>query len=85
MTALVLGGVLVVALNAVPSVLYPSFLTLNLHGMFGLGLIPLIAGHVLTVVMAGLFGFFAVLALRGVLRGVLGEVGFRRSSNATHA
>ena len=55
---LIFGTVFALALNAVPSVLYPLFLTLNLRGMRGRGILQLIAGHATSVVMAGLFGFF---------------------------
>ena len=51
---LVFAAVLSVALNAIPSVLYPAFLTLNMRGMGGRGLLRLIAGHATTVVVAGL-------------------------------
>src|SRR5947207_8980075 len=66
--AFLFGTVFAVALNAVPSVLYPVFLTMNLRGMNGRGILQLIAGHATSVVMAGLFGFFSVLAARGVCR-----------------
>jgi len=50
----VFAAVLAVALNAVPSVLYPAFLTINMRGMSGGGLLRLIAGHATTVTVAGL-------------------------------
>jgi len=79
---LVFGTALAIALNAVPSVLYPTFLTLNLRGMGGGGVVHLIAGHAAAVTAAGLFGFFAILALRGLFRLTLGQQGFRTSSSA---
>jgi hypothetical protein len=79
--AVVFGTVFAFALNAVPSVLYPVFLTLNMRGMNGRGILQLIAGHATSVVMAGLVGFFGVLAMRGVLRLMAGERGFRRISS----
>ncbi len=82
---LVFGAVLVAALNAIPSVLYPAFLTINMRGMSGGGLLRLIAGHATTVVMAGLFGFFGILAVRGILRLVLRESGFGRVSSAVQS
>jgi hypothetical protein len=75
--ALIFGTVFAVALNAVPSVLYPLFLTMNLRGTHGRGLLQLIAGHGASVVMAGLFGFFCILATRGLVRLIVGERGFR--------
>jgi hypothetical protein len=82
---LVFGAVLAVALNAVPSVLYPAFLTINMRGMSAGGLLRLIAAHATTMVMAGLFGFFGVLAVRGILRLVLRESGFARVSSAVQS
>ena len=78
---LVFGGVFAIALNAVASMLYPGFLTFNLRGMRGLDLLQVIAGHAATVMAAGLFAFFVILAVRGMLRTVLGAAGFRRISS----
>ena len=82
---LVFGAVLAVALNAVPSVLYPAFLTINMRGMSAGGLLRLIAAHATTMVMAGLFGFFGILTVRGILRLVLRESGFGRVSSAVQS
>ena len=49
----VFAAVLAVALNAVPSVLYPAFLTINMRGMSVGGLLRLIAAHATTVVRGG--------------------------------
>jgi hypothetical protein len=83
--ALVFGTVVAIGLNAFPSVVYPAFLTLNLRGMDGRGVLQLIAGHATSVVMAGLFGFFGILAIRGVCRLIVGERGFRQVSNTVHS
>jgi hypothetical protein len=83
--ALVFGTVFTIALNAVPSVLYPLFLTLNLRGMDGRGILQLIAGHATSVVMAGLFGFFGILATRGVSRLMVGARGFRQVSSTVQS
>jgi hypothetical protein len=83
--ALVLGTVFAIALNAVPSVLYPVFLTMNLRGMDGRGILQLIVGHATSVVMAGLFGFFGILATRGVLRLTVGERRFRQLSSTVQS
>ena len=83
--ALVFGTVVAIALNAVPSVLYPLFLTINLRGMHGVGVLQLIAAHAVSVVMAGLFGFFGILTTRGALHLMLGERGFRRVSSAVQS
>jgi len=81
----VFGAVLAVALNAVASVLYPAFLTINMRGMSVGGLLRMIAGHAITVVMAGLFGFFGILGVRGILRLVFRESGFARVSTAVQS
>jgi len=79
------GAALTIALNAVPSVLYPIFLTMNIRGTRGATVLQLIAAHAATVIMAGLFGFFGVLGIRGILRSLLGERVFRRASNAVQS
>jgi hypothetical protein len=76
LAALVFGVVFSIAVNVVPSFLYPLFLTVNLRGVSAGGILRLIAAHAISVIMAGLLGFFVVLAVRGVLRLVLGERGF---------
>jgi hypothetical protein len=81
----VFAAVLAVALNAVPSVLYPAFLTINMRGMSGGGLLRLIAAHAMTVVAAGLVGFFGILAVRGILRLVFRESGLARVSTAVQS
>jgi hypothetical protein len=83
--ALVFGAVFAVAMNAVPSVLYPVFLTMNLRGMSGRGILQLIAGHATSMITAGLFGFFAVLTTRGLLRLTFGERRFRRLSSVVQS
>jgi hypothetical protein len=83
--ALLFGTVLTVALNAVPSILYPAFLTLNVRGIRLTTLLALMAAHATTVIMAGLAGFFAVLAIRGMLRILLGERAFARTSSAVQS
>ena len=83
--ALMFGTVFAVALNAVPSVLYPVFLTMNLWGMHARGILQLIAGHATSVVMAGLVGFFSILAIRGIARLMLGERGFRWVSSTVQS
>jgi hypothetical protein len=79
--AMVFGVSLTIALNAVPSILYPLFLTLNIRGTSGGTVIRLIGGHAAIVSMAGLFGFFGIVAIRGLLRLVLGEHAFGRAAS----
>jgi hypothetical protein len=83
--ALVFALAFSVAVNAVPSVLYPVFLTLNMRGTRLSGIFLLIASQAITVVVAGFVGFFAILALRGLLRMVLGPRGFSRISSAAQS
>lgn len=85
LAALVFGVVFSVAVNVVPSILYPIFLTVNLRGITIGGIVRLIAAQAISVVMAGLFGFFAVLAARGLLRFALGERGFGRVSSSVQS
>jgi hypothetical protein len=82
---MVFGAVLTVALNAVPSVMYPAFLTVNIRGIAGATILRLIAAHATTVIMAGLFGFFGILAIRGILRLLLGDQAFRRASSGVQS
>jgi hypothetical protein len=85
LAALVFGVVFSVAVNVVPSVLYPTFLTVNLRGVRVGGIVRLIAAHAISVIMAGLLGFFAILAARGVLRFALGERAFGRVSSGAQS
>ena len=47
--AIIFGAAMTVGLNAVPSVLYPLFLTLNIRGTQGSTVVRLIGGHATTV------------------------------------
>ena len=85
LAALVFGVVFSIAINVVPTILYPTFLTVNLRGVSVGGIVRLIAAQAISVIMAGLFGFFAVLAVRGVLRLALGERGFARVSSGVQS
>jgi hypothetical protein len=85
LAALVFGVVFSVAVNVVPSVLYPTFLTVNLRGVTMVGVVRLIAAQAVSVIMAGLLGFFGILAARGLLRLLLGERGFGRVSSGAQS
>src|SRR5262245_42236127 len=85
LAALVFGVVFSVAVNIVPSILYPTCLTVNLRGVRVAGIGRLIAAHAISVIMAGLLGFFAILAARGVLRLAFGERGFNRVSSTAQS
>jgi hypothetical protein len=83
--AVVFGTVLAVSLNAAPSVLYPALLTINIRGIRGSTLLQLIGAHAAAVTMAGLLGFFSILAARGIVRLVLGEQAFQRVSSGVQS
>ena len=85
LAALVFGVLFSIAINVVPTILYPTFMTMNLRGVSVGGIVRLIAAQAVSVTMAGLLGFFAVLAARGVLRLVLGERGFGRVSSGVQS
>ncbi len=85
LAALVFGVLFSIAINVVPTILYPTFMTMNLRGVSVGGIVRLIAAQAISVTMAGLLGFFAVLAARGVLRLVLGERGFGRVSSGVQS
>jgi len=83
--AIAFGAALTVALNAVSSVVYPTFLTKNIRGISGFAVLQLIAVHGATVVMAGLFGFFGIVAIRGMVRLLLSSRAFPRASSAVQS
>ena len=83
--AVVFGAALAVALNTVPSLLYPVFFTKNIRGVGGLTVLHLIAAHGATLTCAGLFGFFGVIAIRGILRLALNDRVFPRVSAAAQS
>ena len=85
LAAFVFGVVFSVAVNVVPSILYPIFLTVNLRGVPVAGVVRLVAAQAISVIMVGLLGFFAILAARGVLRLALGERGFSRASSGVQS
>ncbi|HTI37359.1 MAG TPA: hypothetical protein VL484_07375 [Vicinamibacterales bacterium] len=80
LTALLLfASAFAIALNAVPSLLHPLFMTAQLPMNPAL-LIPLTAAHALSTIMAALFGFSAVLAVRESAVALLGPARFHRVS-----
>lgn len=85
LAAVVFGVLVTLVLNLVPSVLYPAFLTLNMRGTRGATILGLMASHATTVMMAGMSGFFGILAIRGLLRVLTGEQGFRKCSSAVQS
>lgn len=79
------AAVVCLLMNVGPAVLYPALLTLNIRGLHGSTLLALIAAQAGTVLLAGMFGFVTVLAIRGLARAALGASRFARASAAIHA
>ena len=73
-----------VALNLAPSVLAPALMVSKLPISFA-QLVGLILAHGVVVMLASAFGFFAVLAIRGVLQAVLGRRIFTRVAPVVQA
>jgi len=73
-----------VALNLAPSVIAPALMVSKLPLSLR-QLIALILAQALVVALASAFGFFAVLAVRGVLQAVLGRTLFTRIAPAVQA
>ena len=74
-----------VAVNLVPSLVYPTFMIANLRSLNLIDLLHLVVVHAATGVLAAAFGFAAVFAIRGVLRLLLGSQWFGRVSAAIHS
>jgi hypothetical protein len=72
------------ALNLAPSVITPWLMASKLPLSFA-QLVLLVLAHAIVVTMASAFGFFAVLAIRGVLQAVLGRALFTRIAPAVQA
>lgn len=73
-----------VALNLAPSVVAPGLMVSKLPISFA-QLLGLILAHGLVAMLASAFGFFAVLAIRGVLQAVLGRRIFTRVAPVVQA
>jgi hypothetical protein len=76
----ILGGVVALAVNAFPSVVFPLLLVFNFRQMRLIWLVGLIGTHALVTIAAAIFGYVAVIALRESLAAVLGPRGFARVS-----
>ena len=84
-TALVrFAAMFAAALNLAPSVIAPALMVSKLPLSLR-QLIALILAQALVVTLASAFGFFAVLAVRGVLQAVLGRTLFTRIAPAVQA
>ncbi len=85
LTALVIfATAFAVALNLVPSTVYQTLLLTKIPvGL--IGLVRSIAVHAVASVLASAFGFLAVIALKELLRAILGATWFARVSTLTQA
>jgi hypothetical protein len=74
-------GTVAAAANLIPTVFFPfALLTASSASISVPGFLLLIIAHGVACLLAAIFGFFAVLALRGVLLNLLGSRIFRRIS-----
>ncbi len=73
-----------VALNAIPSVIYPILLSSKLPISLA-GLLTLMAAHLCVTAAAGAFGFLGIVALRELLRVMAGATLFGRVSSVVQA
>jgi hypothetical protein len=78
------AGVFAAALNLVPSVIAPALMVSKLP-LKVWHLPALILAQAVTTMLAAAFGFFAVLAIRGLLNAALGRVLFARVSAVVQA
>lgn len=67
------------ALNAVPALLHPTLLAAKLP-VGAMGVLRLVLAHAVSTMAAGAFAFLSVLALRELVRALLGAVWFERVS-----
>lgn len=67
------------ALNVVPALLHPTLLAAKLPVSTS-GVLRLVLAHAVSTMAAGAFGFLSVLALRELVRALLGAVWFERVS-----
>jgi hypothetical protein len=74
-----------VAVNLVPSLVYPTFMIANLRSLGLIDLLHLVVFHAATGLLAATFGFALVFAARGLLRLLLGTQWFGRASAAIHS
>jgi hypothetical protein len=76
----ILGAAAAVAVNACPSIVFPSLLVYNLRQVSFAGMLWIVVVHVVVTVAASLFGYLTVVALRETLMAVLGVRWFTRVS-----
>jgi hypothetical protein len=73
-----------VALNAIPSLLHPPLMSVQLP-MSAVWLIPLSAAHALSTMLAAAFGFCGVLTIRESVYAALGPARFHRVSHGVQS
>ena len=76
----ILGAAVAVAVNAFPSVVFPSLLVFNFRQMSLVAMLGLIVTHAILTVVAASFGYLAVIAVRETLVAALGQRWFARVS-----
>jgi hypothetical protein len=76
----ILGAAVAVAVNAFPSIVFPSLLVYNYRQMSLVAMLGLIVTHAMVTVVAAAFGYLAVIALRETLVAMLGPRWFTRVS-----
>ena len=76
----ILGGVVAVALNLFPSLIFPWLLAINFPHMSFPALLALVVTHAVITVAAAAFGYLAVIGIRETLVAVLGRRGFAFAS-----
>lgn len=76
----ILGAAVAAGVNAFPSFIFPWMLSFNFPQMVAEQLFGLMATHALFTVVAGLFGYLVVIALRELLGAVLGRRWFAVAS-----
>jgi hypothetical protein len=76
----ILGGVVAVALNVFPSLIFPWLLAINFPQMRVGALLALVAVHAVMSVIAAAFGYLLVIGIRETLVALLGRRGFAWAS-----
>lgn len=75
-----LGAAVAVAINGVPSLVFPWLVAHNFRHLPGGSLLVMMAAHAWTTVAAAAFGYLAVIALRETMVAVVGRRGFAVTS-----
>lgn len=76
----ILGACVAVAMNVFPTVVFPWMLSFSLRQLRAGQLPPLIVTHLTITVMAAVFGYLSVIAIRESVSAILGPIRFARIS-----